>query len=142
MRCPCSWEIVLLRGCCLLLFFGRLMTFNVSFIITTGITLSNVTHGASVKEDEVYAGSRAVGGVERVLMGENEAYAVSRAVGGVERVVMEENEAYAVSRSVGGVERVVMEENAAYVVSKAAGGMNTLEASDAVEPTYEYIQQL
>ena len=72
------------------------MTFNVSRIITAGITLSNVTHGASVfgtKENEAYAVSRAVGGVERVVMGENEAFAVSRAVGGV---VMGENEAYEV----------------------------------------------
>ena len=49
----------------------------------------------------------------------------------MERVVMGENEAYA---AVGGVE---MEENEAYAVSKAVCSINPLEASDAVEPTYQ-----
>ena len=55
---------------------------------------------------------------------------VSRAVGGVK---MKENEA--AYRAVGGVE---MRENEAY---RAAGGIsNALEASEAEEPNYEYIQ--
>ena len=134
--------------------------YNYTGLIQNDITHDQVLEAAgdgtfAMKENEVYTVSSAIGGVERMEMGENEAYTVSRAVGGVERMEMGENEAYTVSRAVGGVERMEMGENEAYMMSEGEGRVemmnneaytvsravdNELEAREAVEPTYEYIQ--